>query len=252
MYDLQKASMWKRISAALCDLILMAVAAAGFAILFSALLGYDAHAAQLDVIGKEYQAEYNVDFKISQEDYNKLTDAEKDNYKAAIEAFSKDAEANQIYGVVVNLSFLIITFGILLAFILLELVVPLILRNGQTVGKKIFGVGVMREDGIRITPIVLFTRAILGKYTVETMIPVLLILMIYWEMIGILGTIAVFGMLILQIVLLATTRERAVIHDKLAHTVAVDFASQMIFDTPEELIAYKQRIHADIAESEKS
>ena len=31
VYDLQKASMWKRISAALCDLILMAVAAAGFA-----------------------------------------------------------------------------------------------------------------------------------------------------------------------------------------------------------------------------
>ncbi len=252
LHELQKASMWKRISAALCDLILLAVAAAGFAILFSAATGYDGHAQHLQDISERYEAEYGVDFQISNQDYEKLTDAERDNYKAAFEAFSKDSEANQVYGMLVNLSFLIITFGILIACVLLELFVPLILKNGQTLGKKIFGVAVMRRDGIRISPIVLFTRVILGKYTVEIMIPVLLVLMIYWNMIGILGTVALFALLILQIVLLISSEERPVLHDKLAHTVAVDFASQMIFDTPEQKEEYKKRILADIAETDKN
>ena len=31
----------------------------------------------------------------------------------------------------------------------------------------------------------------------------------------------------------------------MAGTVTVDMASQMIFDTPEQLLAYKQRIHTE-------
>jgi uncharacterized RDD family membrane protein YckC len=137
------------------------------------------------------------------------------------------------------------------AFLLLEFLIPLLLGNGQTVGKKVFGVAVMREDSVKLSPVLLFIRAILGKYTIETMVPVLIILMIYWGVLGFFGTVILFGMLILQLVLLFSTKERSAIHDKLAHTVAVDYASQKIFDTPEAMLAYKKRIHAEQVASEQ-
>ena len=249
--DVQKASMWKRISAALCDLIALLIVVVGFSLLLSAVFGYDGHAARLEEISEKYETEYKVDFDIPQSDFEKLTEDEKALYKQAMDAFSKDADANYVYNVLVNLTFAMITASILAASLLLEFLVPLLLRNGQTLGKKVFGVAVMREDGIKISPMILFVRAILGKYTVETMIPVLIVLMIYWNMIGFPGTVLLIGILILQLILLIKTRERKVIHDVLAHTVAVDFASQRIFDSPEALLAYKKRIHEEQARSER-
>ena len=98
---------------------------------------------------------------------------------------------------------------VLVAFLLLEFLIPLLLGNGQTVGKKVFGVAVMREDSVKLSPVLLFIRAILGKYTIETMVPVLIILMIYWSVLGFFGTVILFGMLILQLVLLFSTKERS-------------------------------------------
>jgi hypothetical protein len=41
IYDLQKASMGKRISAFLCDLVALCIVVAGFILMFSAIFGYD-------------------------------------------------------------------------------------------------------------------------------------------------------------------------------------------------------------------
>ena len=251
MYDLQKASMWKRISAALCDFILLTIAVVGFALLFSTLFDYDAHATRLEEISESYEAQYGVDFDISEEDYEKLTEAEKAQAEAAMQAFSKDAEANYEYSVILNITFLIIIFSVLLGYLLFELLVPLFLGNGQTLGKKVFAVAVMREDGVKLSSVVLFIRTVLGKYTVEAMIPILIVLMIYFGIMDILGTIVLLGMLLLQIILLASTKERALLHDRLAHTVVVDFASQKIFDTKEAMLAYKAMIHAREVEARK-
>ena len=71
-------------------------------------------------------------------------------------------------------------------------------------------------------------------------------------MMGIIGTAVVIGMLVLQLVLLITTKAKTPVHDLLAHTVCVDFASQMIFETPEAMLEYKKRIHAEKVEAEKN
>ena len=252
MYDLQKASMWRRISAFLCDAVALCIVVAGFILLFSAVFGYDGHVARLEDISESYETKYNVDFDITDEDYKKLTEAEQAQYKLAMDDFAKDSEANRVYNLLINLSFAMISIGILISFLLLHLLVPLLFGHGQTLGKKIFGVAVMREDGVKLEPLLLFTREILGKYTVETMLPVLIVLMIYWDAIGFLGTLIVLGLLILETMLLATTAKRQALHDKIAHTVAVDYASQRIFDSVEDMIAYKQRIHAEQVEAEKN
>ena len=72
IFDLQKASMWKRVSAALLDFILLVIAVAGFAFLLSTVLGYDRHNEALDAAYAKYEKEYGVVFDISQEEFMQL------------------------------------------------------------------------------------------------------------------------------------------------------------------------------------
>ena len=51
--------------------------------------------------------------------------------------------------------------------------------------------------------------------------------------------------LLLQIILMISTHTNSCIHDLLAKTVAVDMQSQLIFETEEEMIAYKNKVHAE-------
>ena len=249
VYDLQKASMWKRASAYIFDFILICIVAVGVCFLLSAILGYDAQIEKMETAYAVYEDKYGIDFDISQEDYDKLTDEQKAVYELANEEFSKDAEINRIYTMLVNLTLIVITFGVLAAYVLLEVVVPLLFKNGQTLGKKVFGVAVMRVDGVRITPPMLVIRTILGKFTIETMAPVLLFMMIFFGAVDVIvGGVVIILIGVLQLIAMISTKTNSAIHDLISGTVAVDMASQMIFDTPEELIEYKKRIHAEMAE----
>ena len=105
----------------------------------------------------------------------------------------------------------------------------------------------MRTDGVRINTVSLFIRALLGKYTIEIMIPVLIMLMIYWNSIGIIAPIILFLILVVEIAVMCFTNTNSLIHDLLANTVVVDYMSQMIFDTPEDMIAYKEKVAAEQA-----
>jgi uncharacterized RDD family membrane protein YckC len=146
------------------------------------------------------------------------------------------------------LTILIASFSLLIAYILLEAIVPLKLKNGQTIGKKIFGIAVMRVDGDRINSLQLFIRTVLGKYTVETMIPIFLIFMLFVNYMPLFCVVGLLLVALIQIVFVATTRLRFAIHDAISGTVCVDLASQLIFDTPEELLEYKKKVHAEAAE----
>lgn len=247
IYDLQKASMWKRASAYIFDFILICIVAVGICFLFSTILGYDAQIEKMEAAYAAYEEKYGIDLDISAEDYEKLSDEEKAVYKEADEEFSKDPELASLYTQIVNYTLIIITFGVLCAYLLLEVLVPLLFKNGQTVGKKVFGVAVMRVDGVKITPFLLFVRAILGKYTIETMFPILLIMMAFF-MSDIVSVVVILLFGILQIIVISVSKTNSAIHDLISGTVTVDMASQMIFDSPEELMEYKKRLHAEAAE----
>lgn len=245
MYDLQRADMWKRISAWLFDFIITSIVVVGLAFGMSAIFKYDSHWGALEDGYNKYAAEFGVDLNISSEDYANLSEDELQKYMDAEAAIQSDREINYHYNMVVNLSLLITVFSVLIAHLIVEFAVPLFLGNGQTLGKKIFGVGVMRIDGVKVSPVIMFVRTILGKCTTETLIPIAIVIMLLFNIMDIFGVLCLFGLLLIQAGLLVFTRARTPIHDVLAHTVTVDMASQMIFDSPEELIAYKKRIHED-------
>lgn len=254
--DLQRASSWKRIAAWVLDLMLLCVLTVGAAFGLSEVLNYDSHYQTVQAAYDSYAKEYGIALDMDQATYDALTPEEKAQYDEAIKkvdaALNADEEVRYAYNMVINLSLVITTLGILLAYLVLEFAVPLLLKNGQTIGKKCFSIGVARIDGVKLTPVQLFVRTVLGKFAVETMIPVYVVLMLFWGIMGIGGTLVLLILLVIQIVCIAAGQNRLTIHDRLAGTVAVDITSQKIFESTEDLIAYTKRIHAEQVKRQNS
>lgn len=245
IYDLQKGSFLKRLSAYLLDLILLLIVTTGAASAVSAIVNFSEHVNTIESIKAEYESEYGVDFDISEADFLKLTVEEQHKITHTHdELFAKDERVLKEYNLLYSFMLLITSISLLVAHLITEFILPLILKNGQTVGKKIFGLAVMHTNSVRIKHTTLFARSILGKYTIETMIPVMIAIMIFFGATGIVGTMVLLAILVLQVVLLCVNKYSACIHDLLANTVVVDLSSQMIFDTEEEMLAY-------VAEQEK-
>lgn len=245
MLDLQKASILKRISAYILDFILLVICITGIAFLLSSVLGYNQYSETVDRRKKEIALEYNVNFDIELEEYNSFTEEEKAAFDVAKEAFEQDPEALKAWNVLINLALIIISFSVLLGYVLTEFIVPLIFGNGQTVGKKIFSLGVMRSHHVRLTPVQLFIRSILGKCTIETMFPLYIFIMIFIGSLGLVGLIVLILFAFLQLCLIIFTKNNCVIHDVFSDTVVVDLTSQMIFNSEEELLEYQKKVHAE-------
>ena len=246
MYEIQKAPMLKRISAFLLDFVLMTIAVTGFALLVSLMSGRMKHVDKMAEREAYYEEEYGVDFDISEEDFSKMSEAEQKHLDEAYNAFRQDEEYNVAFSKLISQAALMVTFGFLLAFLLLELAVPILFGNGQTVGKKIFNLGVVHVNAVKLSGVGLFARSILGKYTVETMIPVVLILMMFLGG-GASGLLVIALLVILQIFAFFKNKMNTPIHDVLAHTVCVDLSVQLIYRTEQELIDHKLRLHNEIA-----
>lgn len=249
--DLQKAGLWKRISAGIFDGMLAAMLAVGVAFLLSLAFGYDSQNEALNTAYEKYETQYGVTFHISAEQFDAMTEEEKANYQAAYDALVSDEEAMHTYNVVVNLILLMTSLGILAGIVLMEFVVPLFFGNGQTLGKKIFGICLMRTDGVKLNTMQLFVRTVLGKFAIETMIPVYILLMLYMGAANIFNLLLLTAIALAQAVIVVVTRNNSLIHDLLAGTVVVDYASQRIFTSTQDLIEYQKRVAAERAAREK-
>lgn len=248
MTDLQKAGVGKRIMAAIFDGILVVTLAVGLAALLSLCFGYDVEVDRYASILSGYEEQYEVDIEAATTD---MTAAELEAHNKKLEAVQtalyQNAEFMTLYTKLTNMQLLMLTFSPLGALLLLELMIPLLLGNGQTIGKKIFGIGLMHIEGIRVTGKQVFIRAILGKYSVELMLPVYIAMMTFTGGLGIVGLVLLAVLLIAQIVCVIITRTNALIHDIFASTVAVDLSSQRIFEDIEDRDNYIKALHAEQA-----
>ena len=251
IYDLQKASLLKRFSAFLLDIILLVILITGFAWMLSSMLGFSETSEQLDAVITKYEKQFGINFSITNDDYDKLTDEQKKHFEDSYNVVINDEEyiilTNKIFYSLIT----IVSISFLLSFVVLEFIVPLILKNGQTIGKKIFSIAVMRVDGVKATPIFIFVRGILGKYTIETMIPTIILLMMRFG-VGSIVTLAVVVLIgLFELILLITTKTNSFIHDIISSTVVVDLQSQMIFESVEAKEEYRLRIHKEEAQNAK-
>ena len=237
-FSLQKANFWKRISAFMFDGVLLFVLTLACMIGFHAAFGIDAKIDKLEGLRSQYAAEYGIDLNISQEDYDKLTDEEKkvydETYIKVNEAMSKDEEIMKLNGNIITLVATSISLGLLIATTSLYFVVPLCFKNGRTLGKKIFGLAVVRTNGVKLTNPILFARSLIGFYAIELMFPLMLTALTLLGVLGIIGFITIGLFFILQIGVMIYTKTNSCIHDLLTDSVVVDMASQQIFETQAE------------------
>lgn len=244
IFDIQKASLWKRISAALFDFIILGIVAIGAATIFSDVFGYEEYADTFSKRCEYYSEQYGIELPVTAESYEKMTEAEQENCKVANKALNADKEAVRAYRMVQSLPLLLITLGVLFGILLLQVVVPAMFGNGQSLGKKIFGIALMRVDGVKLTGVQLFVRSVLGKFTVELMIPIYVVWMMLSGKGGLFSLALLLMLLVAQILCLVKTRTGSLLHDVMAGTVAVDLASQMIFETKEAQLQYIKDWHA--------
>ena len=259
MYDIQKASILKRVSAFLLDFILMTIALTGFALLLSTVFGYDNYVRDLNQKREEYETVYigeelikeGVTFDIEKAKYDALDEDTRKILDDAYAHFQKDRAVIFNYNMLFNLTLTIASLSIVISYLVVEFMFPMIFGNGQTVGKKIFGIGVVHQNAVKITGVAAFTRAILGKCVIETMIPVIVAITMLFGGGGIVGLIVLGLILFLEVFVFFKEKNFTLIHDVIAHTITVDLSSQMVFDTPEDLAQYIANKRAkQVSESE--
>lgn len=240
-YDLHKASFAKRLGAFLIDFIILLLIIVALAPLFSSVFGYADALNQYKGLQKEYEEEYDVKFGLSQAEYNALSDEDKSRYNEVDRLLKEDHRFVDLYSKILKRVILVVFLSILISFIILELIIPLIFKNGQTLGKKFLGLGVMRTDGVRITHLQVFVRSVLGKFTIETMFPLFLLVFVLFGLMGGIGKFIIVALFIMQIAIMIATKTNSLIHDIFAVTVVVDLQKQKIFDSEAELIEFKKR-----------
>lgn len=248
--SVQKANFWKRISAWIFDAIMAIMLALGCCLVAVTAIDFDSQVNEYNAHLQQYYAEYgakhNVDFNLSQEDYNAMPKREQEEYdekrnlaqKEINEVLATDETYIELSSKMFGSTLFILAAGVLASHLILHFGVPLLLKNGQTLGKKMFGLAVIRTNCVKVSNPVLFIREIVGLYAMETMFPLLLVLMIYFGYLGIVGTITILLLLILQLGVMIKTQTNSSIHDLLSDTMVVDFVSQRIFETEEERTQY--------------
>lgn len=278
MFELKKIGFVKRASALLLDAILLAVLSTGFIFVISLICNFSVEEAkvrdyysQWDEFRHEYvpevaehygfkyeESEDGIDYTITKYNDNTgsyeksslndvlaaLSDDETktERMEEAFAAYSKLPPPKKIYAqseYVSSLLFTMISVGVLLAYLILEFVLPIIFKNGQTVGKKVFSICLVRPNCVKITTVSLFARTVVGKYAIETMFPILLVFLFLFGGIGLLAIILFAAITLLNVIVFFASKNKTPIHDILASTVAVDKNLQMIFGSEEELAEKK-------------
>ena len=254
IYDLQKASFWKRVSAFLFDLVIMMVVVVGIAALMSVVMKYDTHIAVIeaerDALIEKIEADYlkehgqscELDLSVA---YDDMTEGQKQLYLKLDDEMGKNDNIQTAAFLLLNYSLVICLVSTFLAYAILEFAVPMIFGNGQTLGKKLFSIGVIRTNTVKASRFVLFVRMLFGKYTIETVLPLFVIIMMFFGIVGIVGPVVIFGLVVLEIIAMCATRTNSTIHDLISDTCVVDLSTQMVFESEQALLDYKKKIHEE-------
>ena len=236
-------------SAWLFDFVILITLVTLIAIPISIAFDYDGVTAEIDKVEEEYKEEMIKDGlnpDITEEEYDALPEAEKDRYRDVDARRAKDERLVKGYAYITSVIVTLVFLSIFFAHLILNFIVPLFFKNGQTFGKKLFGIAVVHSNCVRMRNGAFFVRSIIGKCAIETMVPVFLLMMFLFGSLGILGIILLVLLFVLQIYSIASTRTNSAIHDLISDAAVVDLASQMIFETHDDLMAYKNKLHEEL------
>lgn len=250
MLDFHKAKPIKRLAAYVIDLILLVAITAGVWYAIYSATDYNACDKEFQSYIDQYAQKHGVDLNIPSNEIQNYPEEVQKKYNEALLDLNDDKQAMSVYAQKAKINLLAAMVGLFAAYVILEVMIPLIFKNGQTVGKKIMGLCVMHKYHVRVGFMQIIYRSILGKYFIETLIPVeMLILKNY----GVLGTTASLIMAIIAMTqgfIVLMSQANCGIHDKLFNTVVADFKKQHIFDNWDERFDFEEAYEKEMAERE--
>lgn len=250
MLDFHKAKPIKRLAAYLIDLIMLVAITAGVWIAMYSAMDYNTYVQEFQGYIDEYAQKHGVDLSIPSNEIQNYPEEVQEKYNEALLDLNDNKEAMASYAQRFKIDILAAMVGFFVAYLILEVMIPLILKNGQTVGKKIMGLCVMHKYHVRVGAMQIIYRSILGKYFIETMIPVGMLLLKNY---GVLGTTASLIMAVIAMTqgfIVLMSQANCGIHDKLFHTVVADFKKQYIFDSWNERFDFQEAYDKEMAERE--
>lgn len=219
---LVKANLTKRAIAWLLDTILLVLVSVSLYSIVLEVTDYDEYAVQLENYYAQYEQMYDTSFDISEEEFYEMTDQEMENYEAAYNALMADENAMALYSKMIWMMLAMLGISSLLGYAALEFVIPMLLGRGQTVGKKIFSLSVVKVDGEDLGAVGLLLRTFVGKFLIETMFPVMMVVLMMFGSVGLVGPVLVLVLVVLEIVVMVRTESNSMVHDLLANSVTVE------------------------------
>lgn len=230
IYTPRNASLVKRAASFLLDVILLMIAFVGFLFLFSAVFNYDEINNALDKI----YLDYGVMIPNESTEGYKFCNIEEESCLQAMQLLDKEPTFQQLFIQRQRILIIMPVLSILLALLIFSFIIPLILKNGQTIGKKLFQIGYVSKSEVRIRPIQLFIKFLFGEFIINGVMCILGLYYIFWGN-GFVGIFLIFAVLIGNVVCFGLTKNKTFLADGLANMFPIDMQEQMLFDTIEEL-----------------
>ena len=149
------------------------------------------------------------------------------HYQSACEGVAKNGEIAQLTSKNQQalgrtyLWFLPVIFGFSL---ILDLILPLCLPEGKTLGKLMFRLGVISESGYRLQRRYLIPR-FLAYFFIELL----------------LGVVTIGGLFLISYTMFMFSKKRQCLHDRLAKTCVIDSPASFYFDSPKEEESFRHR-----------
>jgi len=139
------------------------------------------------------------------------------------ENFKNDLVAITAYDKVLRYRVIFYSSSAFLALFVIQFVMPLILKKGQTIGKKIMSIGLVTRNKKELTFVNLGLRFLVGFYLIE-FLPIVLNL----AAANVYGLLLFSGLAIfvVNLILVACTNKQIVIHDFVSNTMVVDFSEK--------------------------
>ena len=140
-----------------------------------------------------------------------------------------------------------ISASILSAGIVNYIVLPLFLKNGQTLGKKIFKIGLASYDGYKFE-----SWQLLLRFVPFLIVDVSLLLPIWGNIFLVFAFVIV--VLLISFALMMASPKRAALHDFAARTIVVDLSTSIIFENEieeEDYIAKEDNLPKEIYAGEE-
>ncbi len=221
LYSIKNAGFFQRLVAFLFDLIIIFFL--NFTLSVIAIVPISNHFGYDDLV-QEYNAQL-LEFNLGEYDENNefvifnFDDINQDD----LQAFYDDPEAKAISNRKYVFDLIQISAGLFIAEIIVMFIVPLLFKNGQTLGKKLMKLGLVDNYGLRVKPMNVFVRFLIGWFVFETAMSLI--------------TMTMFGLpifILVSMLMLLLTKNKRALHDVIGSTIVVSLDKMVVFDSGEE------------------